>query len=375
MKEPKFPRRSFLLGAAALPLARALPATGSLPISAAVSVPPPPPPHMLAMLFDAANKIPDFIPPTSKDATLMATDWDFEGEGRELLGSKNSLAHEWVVQFNDAKHMAEVIDWMRDTAKLYPDFDFRWLTSLSPHGNALYEMDFEALTQANLGKKGQETHWKDNKQVAVTVPEDGHFKTNLAFMADKLDRLPKLRDCRTLTEAADYLQSLLPSYFDSKLLPPLRFPLPVEFLSKEHKLSDGITPTFRTFLESPPPELRESLSHFSKALKLSQSPSNGRSLETSTGGQTEAPSPPSLAYELLHPIRPTNPHSDRRYSPTENCTDQHPRERRHSPVAQNLPATEPQVSAHLPALPTATVIGDGSGYEVCKVVLAPDHRR
>lgn len=326
-------RRQLLMGLAAVPAIPAAAATKVVPVSAALLLSSPPP-HMLAPLFDAANKIPDFTPPTSKDAFLMETDWDFEGVAQELAESQHALAHEWVVEFNEAKHMAEVVDWMRDTARLYPDFDFRWLTSISHHGSPHYEVDFQALTQANLGKKGKVTHWKDDKEVVVTVQEDEHFKTNLAFMADKLNRLPYLRGCRTLTEAADYLESLLPSYFDSKILPPLRAPLPDDLLSAEYKIGADITPTFRAFLKSPPAELRESLSHFSRAIKLIQSVEAQPSANALTTDQAHALPRPSFTYELLEPITiQVDAYGNGHSTPTKSCTDQHQCGRLHSPVA------------------------------------------
>jgi len=232
-------------------------------ITPPVAMPPPMPPKspkLLKALFDAAEGLPNFNPPAAADQKLALTDWDFTGAAQELAKSPGSLAHEWSAVFTDAKYLGELIDWIRDFAAKHPDFDFRWLSSIGDDGTASYSIDMDALVRANKGKEKYVVRAGEGAPEKGKLSEQEVFETNLRYFADKLQRLPGLRECTTLEEAAAYLESLLPHYFDPRFLPPLTVTPEERIFMGSEPLSEGIGPAFRAFLNNPPEYLRESLS-------------------------------------------------------------------------------------------------------------------
>ncbi len=165
------------------------------------------------------------------------------------------IAHDYHHGCVGAGHVAHAIDALKAIQKTNPSFDPRWIIELLNHPE-LVEPLGEAVAKAHP-ESVQSTRHQDNS-VTQDPPQETFARS---FQMMKFNNTPKmLADCSTLEQAIAQLQQQLPQHF--MRLPRLTAPLEdaPEVYRYMTRLRDT-SPTFRAFLNNPPPELSETLRH------------------------------------------------------------------------------------------------------------------
>ncbi|MBY0356151.1 MAG: hypothetical protein K2Q12_10565, partial [Rickettsiales bacterium] len=168
------------------------------------------------------------------------------------------------------------------------------------------------------------------------------YKASASMFQDWVNYYPQLLKAKTNEELVRELRGLVAYQFEG--LPQLdlsKFPAGDQIAQDPLITNEGMREVFNEEMAKLPEALRETLRQmnfqtFSPQPDLKNLFRNFDFHPEELADQLRSTGADHLPYELLYPIRPAHPHSDRRYSPTENCTDLHQCGRIHSPVAMQL---------------------------------------